>query len=177
MFYLLDQPTSAEFQSLAQRYRDMDPDSVKATVTLLRTGSDLLTGFEKMLGHYKLSQGRFLILVVMNRTPDQPTSPSMLASQIGVTRATMTGLIDGLAKDGLIKRHMDKKDRRRYNLKLTRQGIELLENLLPDYWSRIFNLMSGLTKEEEKALVWLLNKVAERTDALTKVEDVNFESI
>ncbi len=63
MFYLMDQPTEMEFQDLARRYGEMDPLSVKAAVTLLRAGSDLLTGFEKMLGGYGLSQGRFLILV------------------------------------------------------------------------------------------------------------------
>ena len=41
MFYLLDQPTEKEFQNLAHRYENMEPSSVKAAVTLLKTGSDL----------------------------------------------------------------------------------------------------------------------------------------
>lgn len=168
MFYLLDQPTEKEFQSLAARYKEMEPSSVKAAVTLLKTGSDVLTGFEKMLNGYGLSQGRFLILIVMNRQPDQSTSPSVLAGKIGVTRATMTGLIEGLVKDGLIKRYVDKSDRRKYSLRLTVKGTRLLESLLPDYWSRIFNLMGGLTSNEEEQLVRLLNKVAQKTEELTK---------
>jgi len=167
MFYLLDQPTGEEFQNLARRYKEMEPSSVKAAVTLLKTGSDVLTGFEKMLKGYGLSQGRFLILIVMNRQPDKLTTPSILAEKIGVTRATMTGLIEGLVKDGFIKRYSHDSDRRKQNLKLTDGGRNLLENLLPDYWSRIYKLMSGLTKKEEKELTRLLRKIADQVAELT----------
>lgn len=167
MFYLLDQPTEEEFENLAQRYREMEPSSVKAAVTLLKIGSDVLTGFEKMLKVYGLSQGRFLILLVMNRQPDKSTTPSVLAEKIGVTRATMTGLIDGLARDGFVKRFSHKSDRRKQNLRLTDSGKTALEKLLPDYWSRIHNLMSGLTQTEEEQLILLLKKVGDRVSKLT----------
>ncbi|WP_022667857.1 MarR family winged helix-turn-helix transcriptional regulator [Desulfospira joergensenii] len=168
MFYLLDQPTQKEFQDLAQRYREMDPSSVKATVTLLRVGSDLLTGFETLLRRYGLSQGRFLILIVMNREPDKLTRPSILAEQIGVTRATMTGLIEGLARDGLVQRIPHGNDRRKMNLKLTPGGKDVLETLLPDYWSRIHHLMDGLTGNEQMTLTRLLEKVAQGIPELNR---------
>ncbi len=167
MFYLLDQPTEKEFQDLARRYMDMEPSSVKAAVTLLKTGSDLLTGFEKMLKRYGLSQGRFLILIVMNRQPDVPMAPSVLAEKIGVKRPTMTGLIDGLERDLLIKRQSHSHDRRKQELWMTDKSIKLMESLLPDYWSRIKNLMVGLNEDEEIMLVRLLGKVASRIEILT----------
>lgn len=168
MFYLLDQPTEEEFQNLDRRYKEMDPLSVKAAVTMLKTGSDLLTGFETMLKKYGLSQGRFLILVVMNRQPDRETTPSVLAEKIGVTRATMTGLIDGLEKDGLVIRSPHKDDRRKQSLRLTQMGKVVLEEVLPDYWSRIHNLMDGLTPTEMTTLIELLNKLAGRIIELTR---------
>lgn len=168
MFYLLDQPTDEEFQDLAARYKEMDPSSVKAAVTLLKTGSDLLTGFEKMLKRYGLSQGRFLILVVMNRQPESATTPSILAQKIGVTKATMTGLLDGLEKDGFIQRHEHPKDRRKQQILLTDEGKNILKSLLPDYWSRIAKLMSALTEGEEKGLIHLLKKVDRGIEALTE---------
>jgi len=171
IFYLLDQPTEQEFEALALRYQDMEPLCVKATVTLLRTGSDLLTGFEKMLGRYGLSQGRFLILIVMNRTPDELTSPSILADKIGVTRATMTRLIDGLEKERLIKRYAHESDRRKQHLKLTSKGRAILETLLPDYWSRLYGLMGGLDTQEQATLITLLQKVARRIPALTENQE------
>lgn len=168
MFYLLDQPTETEFQDLAGRYREMKPLAVKTAVTMLRTGSDLITGFETLLGKYGLSQGRFLILVVMNRRPEERTSPSILAEKIGVTRATMTRLIDGLERDGLTCRIPHKEDRRRQEIELTAKGRNLLEKILPDYWSRLDVLMQGLSEAEQKTMISLLAKVAAGLPALTR---------
>ena len=168
MFYLLDQPTEKEFQDLALRYREMKPLAVRTAVTLLRTGSDLITGFETLMGRYNLSQGRFLILVVMNRRPAERTSPSVLAEKIGVTRATMTRLIDGLERDRLIRRIPHKTDRRRQEIELSARGRALLEEILPDYWSRLDTLMQGLDNTEQQTLLTLLTKVAGGIPALTK---------
>ncbi len=47
----------------------------------MRTGSELLTAFETILGNHGLSHGRFLTLVVMNRNSDAAASPSTLAEK------------------------------------------------------------------------------------------------
>ncbi len=168
MFYLLDQPTEKEFQDLAGRYTQMAPQPVKTMLNLLKTGSDLLTGFEKLLSGYNLSQGRFLVLMVMNRKPRERTTPSILSQKIGVTRATMTRLIDGLERDGFLMRHAHLTDRRKQHLSLTLKGQRVLEKLLPDYWSRIDRLMKGLDEAEQQTLITLLDKVTQGIPALTK---------
>jgi len=159
MFYLMDTPNQKQFQDLARRYERMDIQSVQALVKLLRTGSDLLTGFEKRLGTYGLSQGRFLILVILNRTPQTPLTPSELAEKLGVTRATMTGLVTGLEKDQLITRQTDFVDKRKIYIRLTAKGIHRLESILPDYYDRINGLMQGLTRNQKTTLISLLEIV------------------
>jgi hypothetical protein len=44
----------------------------------------------------------------------------------------------------------------------------VLEEVLPDYWSRIHNLMDGLTPTEMTTLIELLNKLAGRIIELTR---------
>jgi DNA-binding MarR family transcriptional regulator len=66
------------------------------------------------------------------------------------------------------KRCSHSSDRQKQNLKLTDKGVSLLENLLPDYWSRIYNLMKGLTEKEERQLVQLLRKISDKISELTK---------
>jgi len=167
----MDHPSQKEFEALSARYEKMDIQSTLAMVKLLRTGSDLLADFEKLLGNDHLSQGRFLILVVMNRNPEKPITPSRLAGKIGVTRATMTGLIKGLERDGLVSRAMDDADRRRLQLKLTAKGIRTLESILPDYYGNITSLMAGLTPDEKETLIALLEKVVLRLPFLNKPLD------
>lgn len=65
MFFLQDLPDDNTLREFAQRYPEMDASAVDACLKLLRTGSDLLAGFETMLSKHNLSQGRFLALIVL----------------------------------------------------------------------------------------------------------------
>jgi len=145
----------------------MDPSAVKACIVLARTGSDLLTGFEIMLSKHGFSQGRFLTLMVMNREPDGTFSPSELAAKVGVTRATMTGLLDGLDAEKLIVRDPHEKDRRKISVRLTLHGRRTLEQMLPDYYRRTSKVMANLDDDERRQLVSLLEKVNRGLPALT----------
>ena len=159
MFYLKDLPTDHTLDEISKRYHELDPSALKTCAALLRTGSDLLTTFENILSKHGLSQGRFLTLIVLNRTPDRAINPSTLAQKIGVKRATMTGLLDGLEKKGLVKRLAHQEDRRKISIQLTVVGKDALDKMLPDYYSRIAQLMKDLTKSERQNLKSLLKKI------------------
>jgi len=171
MFQLMDQPTGEQFEDLARRYRDMEPGAVRAMVRLLRVGSDLLTAFERLLGRYGISQGRFLTLLVLNRAPESPQAPSEIAAKVGVARATMTRLLDGLERDGLVLRERHAGDGRRVEMILTEAGRALLEEILPDYWRRVAALMGGLSGRERERLFELLGMVASGIPELTREEE------
>lgn len=168
LFYLRDLPNDRTLREFAERYHDMDPSAVKACIALARVGSDLLTGFEAMLLRHGLSQGRFLTLMVMYRKPDETTSPSDLAGRVGVTRATMTGLLDGLDAEGLILRERQGEDRRRVSVRIAAKGRHLLERMLPDYYRRTSGVMTNLGEDERQQLVVLLEKVNRGISALTE---------
>jgi len=168
MFYLRDLPTDRTLEEFAERYPNMNPSALKTCAVLLRTGSDLLTAFETILGNHGLSQGRFLTLIVMNRTPDEAINPSTLAEKVGVTRATMTGLLDGLERDRLIERLAHPNDRRKIGVRLTDKGRHMLDDMLPDYYSYIGKFMANLTENERQNLVSLLGKVNQGLLALFK---------
>lgn len=159
MFYLKDLPTDQSLAEFAKRYPTINPSALKTCAALLRTGSDLLTAFETILGNYGLSQGRFLTLIVMNRTPDDEINPSTLADKLGVRRATMTGLLDGLEKDSLVERLAHPEDRRKKGVRLTAKGRQVLDDILPGYYRHISRLMVNLTERERAELLSLLAKV------------------
>lgn len=167
MFYLRDLPNDQTLNEFAGRYPDMDPSAVKACLHLLRRGSDLLAAFEIMLSRHGLSQGRFLALIVMYRTPEETISPSQLAAKVGVARATMTGLLDGLEKEELVERQASAEDRRKIGVRLTGKACEVLEGMLPDYYCRIAKLMENLSTGERVELLTLLEKIDRALGALT----------
>jgi DNA-binding MarR family transcriptional regulator len=89
-------------------------------------------------------------------------APSELAEQIEVTRGTITGLLDGLEKAGWVVRKNHPEDRRMLTVQLTEEGLAMLEKAMPEHFRRIQEFMSraNLSKEEQKQLVTLLDKVS-----------------
>ena len=167
MFYLKDLPTDTTLHEFSRRYPNMNPSAIKTCTALLRTGSELLTAFETMLGNHGLSQGRFLTLIVMNRDPEEEVSPSSLAEKIGVRRATMTGLLDRLERDDMIERLAHHRDRRKIGVRLTSNGRQVLAAMLPDYYRSIAKIMTNLSEKERLELMSLLGKVNQGLSSLS----------
>jgi len=159
MFFLKGLPTDRNLRDFAERYPNMNPSALKTCAELMRTGSDLMAAFETILARSGLSQGRFLTLIVMNRAPDEAITPSTLAQRLGVTRATMTGLLDGLQKDGLIERRAHPNDRRKVGVILTASGRHILDSTLPEYYRHFAKLTTYLDEGERQTLISLLKKV------------------
>ena len=166
MFFLKDLPTDISLQEFSRRYSNMNPSALKTCAELMRTGSDLLSVFETVAGRYGLSQGRLLVLIVMNRTPGQAVNPSFLAEKLGVTRATITGLLDGLETGKFIERVADTRDRRRRGVRLTLEGKQVLEKLLPDYYGYMAKLTASLSENERQTMLSLLAKINQKHDSL-----------
>src|SRR4051794_16190203 len=162
MFYLRDLPKYEALRQRAARYPEIDPRAFEAFLVLMRVGSDLLDGLEAYLNSKGMSQGKFSILMLLNRDPDAGISPSDLADRSGVTRATITGLLDGLSREKLVVREDDLGDRRKAVVRLTARGHKLLDSMLPDYYQQVAELMGDLSEDEKAQLVSVLGKVNSR---------------
>lgn len=158
----------------AKEFPELDPSACEAYLNLLRTGDEVYGVVERYLSEHHISQGRFSVLMLLWRTsqmkcramPDGdtvenqgPRNPAELADAAGVTRATMTGLIDTLERDGLVRREPDPKDRRMMSVELTPEGETFLKQMLPGHFRLMAALMEPLSEVERKTLVGLLNKV------------------
>jgi DNA-binding MarR family transcriptional regulator len=148
-------------KEFATRYPDVDPGSVEAFLMLLKTSIGLLHMVETRIAGYGLSRGRFAIMMQLVHVGDNGLNPSELADRCIVTRATITGLIDGLEKDGLVERRTDSSDRRSIKIWMTSKGKELMEKILPPHFRSIAGLMSSLSDSEKKELIKLLEKVVD----------------
>lgn len=167
MLLLRDLPRYEMLQEKAQRYPELDASAVDATLILLRVASDVFEGLGAQLTRNGLSQGRFMVLMLLDRSPaGEGILPSEIAEQLGVTRATVTGLLDGLEKCHLISRQMHPEDRRAFCIELTPKGRQFLADMLPEHYRRIAGLMAHLDHEEQRQLVKLLSKVSHGQNAL-----------
>src|ERR1700722_11817934 len=105
-------PRRGILEAKARRYPDMDLVACEAYLMLRQVGDCVRSTLEKRLATEGISHGRFMLLVILDRDPEQPLPASELAEHAGVTKQTITSLLDGLEKDGYITRRQDPQDRR-----------------------------------------------------------------
>lgn len=182
MPYLLlkDLPRYECLLEAAKEFPDLDPSAAEAFLHLLRTGDEAFRTTDRNLADRNFSHGRFGVLMLLWRSTQPapgaagcagadcsgPRTPAELADAAGVTRATMTGLIDTLERDGFVNREPDPEDRRMMSVRLTPKAEEFLREFLPEHFRSIAALMSTLTQAERKTLVALLTKIQEQANAL-----------
>ena len=170
---LKDLPRYECLLEAAKEFPDLDPSAAEAFLHLLLTGDDVFAVTERNLSDRSISHGRFGVLMLLWRSTQPraaallgaddcvagPRTPAELAEAAGVTRATMTGLIDTLERDGLVKREPDPDDRRMMSVLLTPKGEKFLTDFLPGHFKLIADLMAPLSEAERKTLVKLLVKI------------------
>jgi DNA-binding MarR family transcriptional regulator len=149
-------------------FPDLDPSACEAFLHLLRVGDEAYRAVESHLAEHHLSKGRFVVLMLLYdklKGCPHPRTPAELADLSQVTRATMTGLIDTLERDGLVTREPDRADRRMMTVTLTEKGRRLIESILPVHFRRMAALMQPLDESERKTLVQLLRRVLQQAES------------
>jgi len=155
-------PKYEVFLEDSKRFPGLDASACYVFLQLLRTGDDLLAMDELILSSLGTRHGRFVLLMLLHKHGPGEMTPAELAGKTGVTRATISGLLDGLAKDGLVERRPDPQDRRITRLFLTEAGDQLLERVRPIYSEWFTSVISPLTEDERKQLVFILQKLQQR---------------
>jgi DNA-binding MarR family transcriptional regulator len=89
-----------------------------------------------------LSVMQFRALVFLDLNPG--ASLSALAEYLGLTLPTVSQMIDGLVKKGIVTRQESPVDRRRVQLGLTKRGKNLLEKSFSGTQARLAEILSQL---------------------------------
>lgn len=168
---LKDLPRYECLLEAARLFPDLDPSACEVYLQLLRTGDEVFEVESRYLNALGISQGRFTVLMQLTEPRvgcgqgPVALSPADIADRAGVTRATVTGLIDTLERDDFVLRKPAEHDRRMMTVSLTKAGEAFVASLLPGYFQRVAAIMRGLSLEERRTLVNLLLKIQEGTAA------------
>ncbi len=93
---------------------------------------------------------------------DGPLTMGELARRVGVSEKTVTGVVDRLERQGLVKRDRLETDRRVVEVKLTGEGRKLWSKLEHQIVSRTTFLLSALPGADRRALVRIIERLVER---------------
>jgi DNA-binding MarR family transcriptional regulator len=135
-----------------------DFTAMSAVSNIYRAGTAVRNHMERtVLAEFDLSWVGFTVLWVLWIWDTQETAH--IASETGITKGTLTGVIKTLQSRRLIRRLPHRDDRRRVSLSLTAKGERLIEELFPVFNQHERAAVTTLTAPEQRELARLLRKV------------------
>ncbi|WP_413582589.1 MarR family winged helix-turn-helix transcriptional regulator [Bdellovibrio sp. HCB288] len=159
-------PTQEELQqNAAELCPNVDPNALYTHLLFRKISTDLESKFDNFFAKWNLSPGRYTLLIMLRKAPGG-LMPSEIAQKVGVTQATISGLINSLEKAELVKRTTHEKDGRSFVIQLTDKGYALIEEVSPLWFTNIGNFFGQFNQEDQKLLNGLLIRMSENTNLL-----------
>ncbi|MDH5673476.1 MAG: MarR family transcriptional regulator [Myxococcales bacterium] len=88
-----------------------------------------------------------------------PISPSLLAREVSLSQATITGIVDRLAARQLVQRERSSRDRRVVTVTVTEAGRALIETAPSPLQERFVARLHALSDEEQAIIRLTLGKI------------------
>lgn len=141
------------------KFPGKDPEAVSVMLALIHTYDVAERRLIRDLQPWGLSPSAFNLLMILRHHCDNGCAMSVASELMLVSRANVTGLVDLLEDRGLVQRSCSEKDKRSRTIRITTEGLRLLDELLPTHYQFINTAMKSLSSEERKEAVNLLSKL------------------
>lgn len=119
---------------------------------------------ENSLATVGLSYAQYRILMALFFTEQiegrGELNPSEISERQGTSRNTVSSLIASLEDQELVERHLDRQDRRKFNISLTEAGRNLVRANVSQHFEIIGRCFSTLSGDEQETLSQLLGKLS-----------------
>ncbi|WP_280258529.1 MarR family winged helix-turn-helix transcriptional regulator [Nocardia wallacei] len=117
---------------------------------------------KEFFARYDLEEWEFDVLTTLRRSGgDAGLTAGALIKATMVTSGAITNRIDRMAAKGLVVRAADPKDRRTVRIRLTDEGRELIDRLMPLHVDNQIRVLGGMNREKLDQLGTLLRELAE----------------
>lgn len=159
-----DPQRRAKFFAFVQELNpNIDPQNLRLMDSLRMTSHAVYRAGESSLTESGISYARYRLLMHLLFAEGIDgrfeLNPSEISEKQGISRNSVSSLIRELENEGLIERHLDENDRRRFNIRLTENGRSRVHDHVSHHFETIANSFSNLTTAEQETLAQLLNKI------------------
>jgi DNA-binding MarR family transcriptional regulator len=113
---------------------------------------------QRLQADFQTTLPRFDLLAQLERAP-RGLRMSELSQRLMVTGGNVTGITDGLEKEGLVVRETDPSDRRAFKVKLTAEGQRQFRRMAAEHEQWIIGLFDQMSMKDKKQLVEVLGKL------------------
>ncbi len=161
MFFLEDLPNSEILEAFAKRFPEMEVDATQACLKMLWIASHLIRDLEAQFAKHGLSQARFLVLIVLERTTAKHLMPVEMAKQLGISKKNTARVLSFMEADDLVTRSSHESDGRASLVSITPKGSKLLAEAMPDYYQVLNRAMKPLSRNAKCRLIQLLDQLGQ----------------
>ena len=149
--------TGGQLQSELKKRQPFESPEVEAILNILRTSDQFQNRFGRLFREYGLTTSQYNVLRIL-RGEGKPMPSLEIADRMVQVVPAITGLIDRLEKQQLVKRKRCTDDRRIVFVELTAKAVKLLKQIDKPDGELHRQLIGHLTKQELKELSRLLEK-------------------
>jgi DNA-binding MarR family transcriptional regulator len=137
--------------------------------TFIRTFGLLERVMHPYFARFGISGAQWGVLRTLHRAEQKGSRAlrmSELSERLIIRPASVTGVIDRLARDGLVKREALASDLRVKEIQLTAKGRELVERVLVGHEGQIAKILAGLRADEQTEFQRLLVRLGQHLESL-----------
>ncbi|MDH7797619.1 MULTISPECIES: MarR family winged helix-turn-helix transcriptional regulator [unclassified Beijerinckia] len=127
--------------------------------------------FTRSNGSFGVTSVQYAVLIAVRDRPE--LDQAALAVQIALDKSTLGVVVDKLEQRGMLKRARDSVDKRRYTVRLTPRGRNLLDSMRPSVWQSESDLLAPLTATEQKKLKALINKLLQGNRGVSRTGTID----
>jgi len=158
---------------------DNPPDSDHPAAAMLRALVVYLGLMRRVMQPYfqrfGISGAQWLVLSALYHAQQEGTADGItqgdLSNRLIIRPPSVTGVIDRLARQHLVRRRPTSQDRRVKRVSLTRQGRQVVERILVHHDAKIRSLAAGITVAEQTQAIHLLERLNAHLQTLAVQEE------
>ncbi|MCZ2095314.1 MAG: MarR family transcriptional regulator [Chloroflexota bacterium] len=135
---------------------------LRIVVQLMRN----LSGENARSGPLSPARMRLLVhLLIASEHGCDALAPSSLSQHMGVSRNTISALLNGLEEQGYIVRELHLEDRRQFRVQITPAGAALVREYAPRHGALINSMLEPLSVEERAQMIEMTGRLIEHLAA------------
>lgn len=116
----------------------------------------------RLRARFGASMARFDLMAHLYAAAPEGLTMGALTKRLLVSGGNVTGLVDRLAKEGLVAREVDAADRRIYRVALTQSGRTLFKDMAEEHEAWVSELLEGMDPDRTAQATALLEDLRHR---------------
>ena len=154
-------PPPGLIEEIRKRLSEREVHGMQALFALRASAQQMDNALNEWLAGTAGSFARFQILMALSASKERGISHSEIVSAMDVTRATVSGLMAALERDGLVKSYADEEDGRKLVARLTAKGETTAKKAFETSLDRFRAVFASVSEAELTRLTALLHRIRE----------------